>query len=173
MAALELHEKVSGVRGSAIKIPYRSEGFTLTVSVHALRNFESRLTIVASLKEMERVTRRGGRVAIAETLPTAKSKAQEAHLRYFGLKTQVVKSNNLYYSQEELMWMFEEAGMEVARRLVLHFDLSSTPPFFVLDTEKIPPEEREAIVEEYTQACEMIRKYGEKSPPVMLIEALI
>jgi hypothetical protein len=85
----------------------------------------------------------------------------------------VVKSDNPYYSEEELMGMFEEAGLEVARQEVLDFNLSSTPPLFVLNSEKLPPEEREVIVEEYSQACEMIRQHGEKSPPVLLIEALI
>ena len=173
MASLRLHDKASGVRGSAVEIPYRDGGFTLTVSAHALRNFESRSTIVAALREMGRVTRRGGRVAVAENLPVANSKAQEAHLRYFEVKTRVVKMDSSYGSEDELVGMFEEAGLEVARREVLDFDLSATPPFFVLDVEKVPPEERTAIVGEHNLACEMIREHGEASPPVLLLEAYI
>ena len=43
----------------------------------------------------------------------------------------------------------------------------------VLDPEKVPPEERTAVVEEYSRACEMIREHGEASPPVLLLEAYI
>ncbi|MCW3989338.1 MAG: methyltransferase domain-containing protein [Candidatus Bathyarchaeota archaeon] len=173
MASLGLQEHVSGVRGSAAEIPYRDGGFTLAVSAHALRNFDSRSTIVSALREMGRATRRGGRVVVAENLPVANSKAQEAHLRYFELKTRVVKTDSPYCSEDELTGMFEEAGLEVARREVLDFDLSAAPPFFVLDPEKVPSQERKDIVEEYRLACEMIREHGEASPPVLLLEAYI
>ena len=173
MTSLGLRGKTAGIRGSATKTPYRDGGFTLTVSAHALRNFESISTIVAALREMGRVTRRGGRVAIAENLPVAKSKAQEAHLRYFDVKTRVVKSDSPYHSEDELVRMFEEAGLEVARREVLDFGLSAAPPLFVLNPERLPPEERNVIVEKHREAVEMIREHGETSPPVLLLEAFI
>ena len=173
MASLGLQGQVSGVRSSAARIPCRDGGFTLTVSAHALRNFESRNTIVATLREMGRATRKGGRVAIAENLPVANSKAQEAHLRYFRVKTRVVKTDSPFRSEDELTGIFKEAGLDVTRREVLNFGLSAAPPFFVLDPEKVPTEDRTAIVEEYTQACEMIMEHGEASPPVLLMEAYI
>ncbi len=123
---------------------------------------------MAALREMGRVTRNGGRVAVAENLPVANSKAQEAHLRYFELRTQVVKADRHFFSEDELVGMFAEAGLEV-----LDFDLSAAPPLFALDPEKVPSEERTAIVEEYTRACEMIWEHGERSPPVLLLEAYI
>jgi hypothetical protein len=40
-----------------------------------------------------------------------------------------------------------------------------------LDPEKVPSEERIAIMNEYSEVCKMVRDYGEKSPPVLLLEA--
>jgi ubiquinone/menaquinone biosynthesis C-methylase UbiE len=173
MASLGLQDNVSGTRSSAADVPYRDGGFTLTASAHALRNFKNRSTVVDALREMRRVTRDGGRVVVAENLPVANSKAQEAHLRYFEVRTRIVKSDSPFYSEDELTGMFEEAGLEVVRSSVQDYNLSAAPPLITLDPEKLPSEERTAIVEEYTQACEMIRKHGESSPPVLLLEAYI
>ena len=173
MDSLGLQDKVSGTRSSAVKIPYRDGGFTLTASAHALRNFGSRSTIVAALRELRRVTRDGGRVVVAENLPVANSKAQEAHLKYFKLRTRILKSDSPFYSEDELTGMFEEAGLDVTSRQVLDFNLSAAPPLFGIDPEKVPPGERTAFMEEYAQACEMIKEHGEASPPVLLLEAYI
>jgi ubiquinone/menaquinone biosynthesis C-methylase UbiE len=173
MVSLGLQEKTSGTRSSAADVPYRDVGFTLTVSAHALRNFKNRSTVVNVLREMRRVTQEGGCVVVAENLPVANSKAQEAHLRYFELRTRIVKSDSPFYSEDELTGMFEEAGLEVARRSILDYSLSAAPPLFALDPEKVPSEERAAIDEEYNLACEMIREHGEASPPVLLLEAYI
>lgn len=43
----------------------------------------------------------------------------------------------------------------------------------VLNPEKVPPEERTAVLEEYSLACEMTWEHGEASPPVLLMEAYI
>jgi ubiquinone/menaquinone biosynthesis C-methylase UbiE len=171
MASLGLHDKTMGVRSSATEIPYRDGAFSLTVSVHALRNFESKLTIVNALTEMKRVTQKKGRVIVAENLPVAFSKSQEAHLKYFRLKTRFVELDSPYCSEDMLLNMFEEADLEIARREIIDFDLSAAPPFFYLDPEKVPSEERTAIVKEYSETCKMVREYGEKSPPVLLLEA--
>jgi len=173
MAALGLEGKTTGLRASAAWIPFRDGAFSLSVSNHALRNFEDGETIVGALREMERVTRRGGRVVVAESLPLSKSKAQESHLLMYSFRTRFVRGDNPYYAGEELVGMFEEAGLEVSRERVLNLEFSAAPPIFILDPARVEPGERADVEAEYRAAMEMIRRHGESSPPVLLLEAYI
>ena len=173
MAALGLEGRTTGLRASAAWMPFRDGAFSLSVSNHALRNFEDGATIVGALREMGRVTRRGGRVVVAESLPLAKSKAQESHLLMYSFRTRFVKGDNPYYAGDELVGMFEEAGLEVSRERVLNLEFSAAPPIFILDPARLEPGERADAEAKYRAAVEMIRRHGESSPPVLLLEAYI
>jgi len=171
MGALGLGQNVRGARASAAEIPFRDGSFSLTASAHALRNFQGRETVVAALREMRRVTRGGGRVVVAENLPVARTRAQEAHLRMFDCRVKHVMGDRPLYTEEELVRMFEEAGMTPTRSEVLDFGLSAAPPMFVLNEDSVPEEEREEAIGEYREAVDMIRLHGESSTPVLLLEA--
>lgn len=173
MRALELDGKVMGERSSAERIPFRDGSFSLTVSVHALRNIRDRPTIINTLKEMHRVTRKGGRVIIAENLPEARTKAQEAHLRMFEVQTRYVRGDNPLHTETEVIEMFKEAGMTPIRKQIFDFNLSATPPIFALNINSLPEELRENAETNYLEAVEMIRKYGELSTPVLLVETIV
>ena len=170
MFALGLDQAI-GLRANAAMVPLEDGKFTLAVSVHALRNIGNVSIIVDMLKEMRRITRVGGRVIVAENLPVARTKAQEAHLRFFNLKTRLVRGDRPYYSEAEMVGMFEEAGLEISRRTVLDFGLSAAPPIFSLDAARYSPTEKASIEEEFEAVVEMIHKHGESSPPVLILEA--
>ena len=171
MAAVGLEGKTVGVRASAVEMPFRDGAFSLSVSAHALRNFGDRSTIVGALREMGRVTRGGGRVVVAENLPRATTKAQEASLLMYRLRVRHVKGDNPYMSEGEMVGVFEEAGLGVSRRETLNLGFSATPPIFVPDLSRLEPEERVEAEREYGEAVDMIRRHGESSPPVLLLEA--
>lgn len=173
MNALGLDQKVMGERASAAEIPFRDESFSLTVSAHALRNFRDKTTVIDALKEMHRVTQKKGRVIVAENLPIARRKTQEAHLKMYAFKTRYVRGDNPFFTEAELIQMFKEAGMSTTRRQIFDFDLSATPPIFILNAASLPEEERDRADKEYSTAVEMIRQYGESSTPVLLVETVV
>lgn len=173
MGALDLSHRVIGTRASATDIPFKDGSFSLTASGHALRNFGGRSTIVDALREMRRVTRNGGRVIVAENLPVAGSRAQKAHLKLYKFRTKYVKGDNPFFTESELVQMFQEAGLPPTQKEILDFDLSATPPIFVLNVNTIPEGERDQAVREYSAAVEMIREHGESSPPLLLMEAVV
>lgn len=173
MAALNLSRKVMGVRACASGVPFKDASFNLTVSAHALRNFNNRNTIVEALREMRRVTRRGGRVIIAENIPRANTKAQAAHLKMFEVRTKYVKGDNPLLTEAELLQMFGKAGMSPSRTEIIDFGLSAAPPIWVPNPASIPEERRAEAIEGYTEAVDMVRECGESSPPVLLFEARV
>ncbi|MCW4036451.1 MAG: class I SAM-dependent methyltransferase [Candidatus Bathyarchaeota archaeon] len=173
MGALDLNQRVTGIRASATDIPFSDGSFSLTVSGHALRNFGGRSTIVDALSEMRRVTRSGGRVIVAENLPVAGSRAQEAHLKMYKFRIKYVRGDSPFFTESELVQMFHEAALPPTYKKILDFDLSAAPPMFVLNIDTIPEGERDQAVREYSAAVEMIREHGESSPPLLLIEAVV
>ena len=84
-----------------------------------------------------------------------------------------MRGDNPLFTESELLEMFMEAEMSPTRTEIFDFDLSATPPIFVLNTASIPEEKREEAEREYSTAVEMIRRYGESSTPVLLLEALV
>ncbi len=171
MTALGLEDKVAGDRADATQIPFRDGSFSLAVSAHALRNFRDRDVVVKALQEMRRVTREGGRVVVAENLPIAKTKSQEAHLRMFECKAAFVAGETPFYSEEEMISIFGEAGMCTTRSEIIDFGLSAAPPIWMLDPNKLPEEERAEAQEEFLEAVNLMRTYGEMSTPVLIVEA--
>ena len=172
MAALGLEDKVAGERVDATHIPFRDGSFSLAVSAHALRNFRDRDAVVKALQEMRRVTQEGGRVVVAENLPIAKTKSQEAHLRMFECKAAFEAGENPFYSEEEMLSIFGEAGMRKTRTEIFDFGLSSTPPIWILDPARLPETERAGAQERYLEAVEMVRTHRESSTPVLVVEAI-
>jgi hypothetical protein len=47
------------------------------------------------------------------------------------------------------------------------------PPYFFLNSSSLPEEQREKAQKEYNEAVEAMKKWGETSPPTMLIEATV
>lgn len=172
MDSLGLGIKVSGVRSDASCMPFRDGAFPVTLSAHAMRNFPDRETIVATLREMLRVTCSGGRVIIAENIPVTNRRSQEAHLRMYNLKTRFVRGDKPLYTKSEYLEMFGEAGLELHHIEILDMEYSATPPIFIPDLDDLQKEKVE-VREQYQQAVKMIREHGESSTSVLVVEAEI
>ncbi len=173
MDVLGLRNRVIGARSSASAIPYRDGAFTLTVSAHALRNFSDKDVIVETLMEMKRVTMEGGRVVVAECLPVANHVSQRAHLEMFTLKTRLIKNENPYFTENDVVALFKVAGLEPMDTRVVEYPYAATPPLFVPDFEMVEPADRELFESEYLVAVENIKVHGETSPPVLIVTSMV
>jgi hypothetical protein len=122
---------------------------------------------------MIRVTKRGGRVIVVETLPSARNKAQEAHLRMFNCKVKYSQGELSYLTEEELIDLLEGVGLRISKMKKTDFSLSVAPPYFLFNTASVPEEQRAEAVGEYNEAVEAIKKYGETSPPALIAEAIV
>jgi len=173
MRELHLHTKIVGVKGNVVTMPFRDETFSVTASVHAIRNFLDTKIIQGAFKEMKRVTRRGGRVIAVESLPLATNKAQEAHLQMFDCKVKYSSGDMRFFTEEELINFFEKADLKKTRSKTFDFNLSAAPPFFFLNTSSVPEERRAEAAREYNEAVQAVKKWGETSPPVLLVEGTV
>lgn len=171
MHELNLLGKVTGVRSDATFIPFKNSSFTSAVSVHSARNFPSKQSIEKAIGEMKRVVAENGNVIVVESLPVARTKAQEAHLQMFECKVKYVSQELNYFPAEEWINMFRKVEFKTIEVRQLDYNLSAAPPLFYLDISSLPQNERENAKETYDKAVDMIRKYGEASPPAILIKA--
>jgi len=167
-------DRVMGVRADVRRLPFRESSFDGAVAVHSIRNFRDMITIQTAIGEMKRVVVEGGSVIIAESLPVARNKAQEAHLQMFECKARYTSGELRYLERDELVGMFEGAGFrEIEIREVDH-NLSAAPPLFSIDCHLslLAERERGEAREAYDKALGMIREHGEVSPPTILVKAI-
>lgn len=169
MGHLGLLKKVSGLRSEASRMPFKDDTFPVALSAHAMRNFLDRETIISTLREMRRITWSGGRAIIAENIPIARNKAQEAHMMMYSLKTRLLGGDKPLYTRSDYGEMFVEAGLEPHYVRTLDMEYSATPPIFIPDPDLLTKSEQ--MREEYEQAVAMIREHGEISTPVFVAEA--
>ena len=172
MRKLQLSDRVAGAKGNAATMPFRDETFDVSSSVHAIRNFQDVTTIQGAFKEMKRVTKKGRRVIVVETLPSARNKAQEAHLKMFHCKVKYSQGELSYLTEEELTDLLKGVGLRISKIKKTDFSLSVAPPYFLFNTASVPEEQRADAVREYNEAVEAIKKYGETSPPTLIAEAV-
>jgi len=170
MGEFNLNRKVIGVRASAADMPFKDEAFSVVACVHAMRNFSDVETIQKGFSEMKRVTKKAGHMFVVETLPTARNQAQEAHLRMFQCKVKYARGELPYLTEEQITALLQKAGLRRLECKVLDFNLSVAPPFFFLNTSTLPLAQRKEAEEEYNGAVEAIRRWGEASPPTLLVE---
>lgn len=109
---LGLFDRVLGVKSDARRVPFKSSSFTVAATVHAIRNFQNKLCIETVLREMKRVVVKGGSVILVESLPVARTKAQEAHLQMFRCKAKYTSGELNYLPNEELLEMLQKVGFK-------------------------------------------------------------
>jgi hypothetical protein len=159
-------------------MPFKDEAFFIAASIHAIRNFQDTETILDAFTEMKRVTQKGGRVIIAETLPSANNKAQEAHLKMFSCKVKYTRGDMPYQTDKAIVNLLEKAGLTKLSTKTFDFNLNAAPalvprPFFLHSISKLPEKSKKKAEREYNEAVEAMKKWGEASPPTMLIEATV
>ncbi len=171
-----LRGRVRPVACDARRLPFSSNAFDLAVTVHSVRSFRNEETIVGILRDMLRVS---PRLVLAESLPSARTRAQEAHLEMYNLREEIFealtgrKDDIHYLPLEKLEALVEEAGGEVVESTVLDIDqphfLAFIPREYVEGVKDAG--RREDLLLRWERAEEGLTKYGEEHPPVGVIRA--
>jgi len=169
IAELGLKRKVLGLKADAQVIPLKDSSVSKVVAVHSIRNFQNRDAIQNAIREMYRVLSKNGKMIIAENIPVARNKSQEAHLAFYKCKCKYSSGDLFYFSQEELQEMFKDKLGETNFKLA-DYNLSAAPPIFYLNTSLLKKEQIEEAQKEYTEAVDLIRKHGETSPPTLIVK---
>jgi ubiquinone/menaquinone biosynthesis C-methylase UbiE len=173
MHELDLCGRVLGIKADAGSIPFKESSFTVVAAVHSIRNFQNRNSIEKALEEMKRVVVKGGSVIVAESLPAARTKAQEAHLQMFQCKVKYSSGELNYLEEGELLEMLQKVGFREIESKKLDYNLSAAPPLFCLDyhVSSLNESERDNARKAYEKAIKAVKEWGEASPPAMLVKA--
>jgi len=173
MDEVGLFDRVMGVRADVRRLPFNESSFDGAVAVHSIRNFKDMITIKTAIEEMKRVVVEGGSVIIAESLPVARNKAQEAHLQMSECKARYTTGELRYLERDELVGMFEGAGFREIEVRELDYNLSAAPPLFYIGCHLslLTEGERDEARGAYGKALGLIREHGEVSPPTILVKA--
>lgn len=170
---LNLVDKVLGVKSDGGRLPFKPGSFSVATTVHAIRNFRDHLSIENAIKEMKRVVSKGGNVILVESLPVAHNKAQEAHLQMFKCKANHVRGDMDYLPKDKIEGIFQKVGFKKLEVKELDYNLSAAPPLFCIDPylTSLPRSKREEAQRAYNRAANMVSKYGEVSPPALMVKA--
>jgi len=168
---LGLEGKVWGVAADATATPFRNSGFDIATTVHSIRDFGDVGVLVAAVREMKRVVRRGGYVVLVENLPIARNEPQRNHLRLHSLRTKLIKNELRYLSKEELMGIVNEVGFKDVEVKVMDYGLCSTPAIFYIGKEHAQRGMDSTLINEFKEVVNAIKKVGEASPPTIIIKA--
>jgi ubiquinone/menaquinone biosynthesis C-methylase UbiE len=171
ISELKLTRKIQALKAHVQSIPLKDHSIDKAVAVHCIRNFQNQQIIQNALREMNRVLSKEGEMIIVENIPTARNKAQEAHLAMYKCKCDYSSGDVYYFSQEELLEMFRTVGLRETHVEVVDYNLSATPPIFYLDTSRLNKRQMEKAQSKYIAAVDIVKKYGETSPPALIIKA--
>ena len=166
------------IQDDARKLSFPYSCFDLVVCVHGIRSFDQRFAIVAAVNEMLRVTKE--RIFLAESLPIAKNAAQQAHLTMYNLRRPTFLASGHadwgdlhYFPPEEIKTIVEEAGAAKTEVKTVDMNMPHHLAWFPLGMiEKIKDKKvLENLRRKWTKAQEMLDKYGEEHPPVVIVNA--
>ncbi len=160
----------------ATRLPFPFECFDMSIIVHGVRSMRSETVTVGILKEMLRVA---PRIFVAESLPLARTKAQESHLEMYNLREEIfeamlgAKDDIHYPSMDSLVKMVGMAGGRIESTNVLELPfphyLAYIPREYV---EKISDAERRSdLLHRWDVAYRKLQEHGEEHPPVGVVEA--
>ena len=172
-----LSPRVIPLQEDARKLPFPFSCFDLVTCIHGVRSFDSKESVVKAVKEMLRVTKK--RIFIAESSPIARNKAQEAHLAMYNLRRPYFLAlgrghlgDMHYFMPEELRNIVLEAGASKVDVKLLDVDMPHHLAYFPLDEtwNKIRDKAvRNDLEKRWRKALEMLDKYGEEHPPVIVM----
>ncbi len=176
VGASGLGPRVEALRADARWLPLSTEAADLALCVHGIRSLGHNGSCTQVLREMLRVA---SRIFLAETLPVARTPAQQAHLSMYGLREKVLLASTgrrddlAYRPLAELCALVEAAGGVVEDRQTLDVDLPHALAYFPRATiDRVDdPADRADLSARWDGAFEQIRRYGEDHPPVGLVLA--
>lgn len=171
-----LSRRVIPLQDDARKLPFPFPCFDLVVCIHGMRSFDSKKSILQSIKEMLRVTEK--EFFIVESSPIAKNKAQEAHLAMYNLRNPTFKAlghpeygDIPYFMPEELAEIVREGGASNVDMKLIDVNMPHHLAYFPLDEIKKIRDRtvQEDLEKKWIEALEMLDKYGEEHPPAIVI----
>ncbi len=171
-----LGPRVEAVQADARRLPLSADAADLALCVHGIRSLGQDRSCAQVLREMLRVA---SRIFLAETLPVARTPAQQAHLSMYGLREKVLlartgqRDDLAYRPLAELCALVEAAGGIVEDRRTLDVDLPHALAYFprAMIDRVDDPADRAELQARWCSAFEEIRTYGEDHPPVGLVLA--
>jgi ubiquinone/menaquinone biosynthesis C-methylase UbiE len=168
------------LKAESQELPFDEESFGMVAISKALHHLEDP---VASLAEMRRVLKTGGYFLINEMHRDQLSDAQESHMLYHHLRSEIDNlsgiSHNQTFYRKDLIMMSDKLGL--VERTILEFSPDSSR---AMDTDNIAEfiakmdewiqalkghPERRRIEERAEDLKERFRKFGISRPPQMLI----
>lgn len=172
-----LAKRVIPLRCDATSLPFPDESFDLAVTVHSVRSFRNRQTIVRIVREMLRAA---NRISVAESLPVARNKAQAAHLAMYNLRQEIFdavlgsKDDLHYFSLNQLKGFVREAGGRVTESGTIDTNLPHYLAFIPRDyVERIESRSRrEAMLRRWDAAYASLLESGEEHPPVGFVHGI-
>jgi ubiquinone/menaquinone biosynthesis C-methylase UbiE len=170
IAELDLKHRVMGLKVDCQTISMKDCSVNKVVAAHSIRNLENKQVIQNAIREMYRVLSEGGEMIVAENIPIARNKSQEAHLAFYKCKCEYSSGDLFYFSQEEFQEMFKEAELGEVDFKLVDYNLSAAPPIFYLNTSLLKKEQIEKAQKEHNEAVNLIKKYGETSPPTLIMK---
>jgi ubiquinone/menaquinone biosynthesis C-methylase UbiE len=170
IAELDLEHKVMGLKVDCQTISIKDCSVNKVIAAHSIRNFQNKQAIQNAIREMHRVLSEDGEMIVAENIPVARNKSQEAHLAFYKCKCKYSSGDRFYFSQKEFQEMFKEAELGEVNFKLADYNLSAAPPIFYLNTSLLKKEQIEKAQKEYNDVVDLIGKHGETSPPTLIIK---
>ncbi len=169
-------DRVRAAAGDARRLPVRQNAASLAVCIHGIRSLGDDRDVVGVLREMLRVA---PRIAIAETLPIARTEAQRAHLAMYDLREEVLRASTgrpedlPYRPLARLVSLVEEAGGAVDETHTIAVDLPHALAYFprALVESISSGHRRDILLTRWDEANEGRLQRGEDHPPVGMIVA--
>jgi len=176
VSASGLGGRIRPLAADARRLPMLEDSANAAVCIHGIRSLGGEGDTVRVVREMLRVSP----VAIlAESLPLARTSAQEAHLAMYNLREDVFeatmgKRDDLPYATlERLVSWVQEAGGAIETTEVLEVDLPHFLARFPRSmVEGIPAaDRREELLRRWDDAERMREQFGEDHPPIGIVSA--
>ncbi len=161
---LGLEGRVWGVAADAAMIPFRDSWFNVVAAVHSIRDFSSIEVLVAAVREMKRVVKRGGYVVLIENLPIARNEPQRNHLKLRSIRAKLFKNELGYLSKEKLLMIINEVGFKDIEVKVMDYGLCSTPAIFYIGEELVQRGVDPALIDEFRETVRALEKWGKYRP---------
>ncbi len=169
-------DRIDPLRADGRRLPLRTDCADMSVCVHGVRSLGQDEACVRVLREMLRVS---PRLCIAESLPDARTPAQQAHLSMYNLREDALlaatghRDDLRYRNLVALCALVERAGGIVEEQKSVDVDLPHALAYFPRSMigEIGDPVRRAQLAAQWDDAWEQIRAFGEDQPPVGVVLA--
>ena len=166
--------RVIPVSCDATSLPFKFKCFDLGVIIHGIRSMHNEDNITKIIKEMLRVS---SQIFIAESLPIAKTKAQEAHLEMYNLREEIFealegrKDGTHYIPLKKIEDLVRKSGGTILESKTIDTGLPDHLAFLPKNfIEKIKDQEkREDLLNRWKVAYSKLKRYGKEHLPVGII----